>query len=92
MIWQGMLWGISATAFGRRNKSSTWTQAFSQLYDLLRAGATVVIPFAIVLCFVLGALGWWLAVHTEAKAVPGCYEWKFGSQSSKLRRDPPPYW
>eukprot|EP00434_Breviolum_minutum_P037181 symbB.v1.2.032959.t1/scaffold3759.1/size89661/5 len=33
-------------------------------------GAAVVIPFAIVLCFVLGALGWWLAVHTEAKAVP----------------------
>eukprot|EP00434_Breviolum_minutum_P037178 symbB.v1.2.032956.t1/scaffold3759.1/size89661/2 len=33
-------------------------------------GAAVVIPFAIVLCFVLGGLGWWLAVHTEAKAVP----------------------
>jgi len=33
-------------------------------------GAAVVIPFAIVLCFVLGALGWWLAAQTEAKAVP----------------------
>ena len=43
------------------------------------------IPFAIVLCFVLGALGWWLAVHTEAKAVPGCYERKFVSQSFELR-------
>ena len=43
------------------------------------------IPLAIVLCFVLGALGWWLAVHREAKAVPGCYEWKFGSQSFELR-------
>ena len=49
------------------------------------AGAAIVIPFAIALCFVLGVLGWWLAVHREAKAVPWCYERKFVSQSSELR-------
>ena len=75
-----LLWhDLARYVFGRRNESSTWTQALSLswLYDLALAGAAVVIPFAIVLCFVLGALGWLLAVRREAKAVPGCYERKF---------------